>query len=73
MDNSLIVSFNANSAADLTSNISTWAALEQVKKPNSAQEATVSDVLTMVGYAKNGKSARDYIQELCSSLRIVEM
>ena len=71
MDNSLIVSFNANSAADLTSNISTWAALEQVKKPNSAQEATVSDVFAMVGYAKNGKSARDYIQELCSSLRIV--
>ena len=71
MDNSLTISFNANSETDLTSEITEWAALEQVKKPKSAQEATVSDVFAMVGYAKNGKSARDYIQELCSSLRIV--
>jgi len=68
MNNSLTISFSASASS---SDVSTWAALEQVDIPESAGEATVSDVLTMVGYAKNGKSARDYIQENCSSLRVV--
>jgi len=69
-DNSLTIPFSAKSGESLESSISTWAALEQVGIPKSAGVAVLADVFAMVGYAKNGKSARDYIQETCSSVGV---
>lgn len=66
---SITIPFDVSDSDGLSSNLTEWASLEQADVPNSASEASISDVFAMIGYAKSGMTSLDYISENCSSVR----
>lgn len=70
---SMITSFiNRGTSVLDSSGLEEWAKLEQADIPKAAETATLKDAFAMVGYAKNGRSARDYIMDSCPYAKITK-
>ena len=70
---SIITSFiNRDTSVLDSSGLQEWAKLEQADIPKAAETATLKDAFAMVGYAKNGRSARDYIMDSCPYAKITK-